>query len=275
MTFNRVNEHVLRCILHEDELIEMRYDLQELLHNQEIAVNFLNDIITKANENGFAMDDDSSKAMQVIKLPDHRIALNIIDVQLAGPINELLNNYLNIYETINSIGKERLLDILHMQGREKIEAFVDCMDEIKQMYLESMQSEASNNEIEEESVLDEMTDENKMTQYQQTIPDNQQNNQEIKAKDYKLLFQFDDLNRIVRFCKEAAIAVPGKLYKENEKYFLLSDFHDVEEERIKSFILNASEYSSRIQEDNIQSQFLEEHGEILITDNPIETLKKL
>lgn len=275
MTFNRVSEHVLRCILHEDELIEMRYDLQELLHNQEIAVNFLNDIITKANENGFTMDDDSSKAMQVIKLPDHRIALNIIDVQLAGPINELLNNYLNIYETINSIGKERLIDILHMQGREKVEAFVDCMDEIKQMYLESMQSEVSNNEIEEESVLDEMTDENKMTQYQQTIPDSQQGNQETKAKDYKLLFQFDDLNRIVRFCKEAALAVPGKLYKENEKYFLLSDFHDVEEERIKSFILSASEYSSRIQEDNIQSQFLEEHGEILITENPIETLKKL
>lgn len=275
MTFNRVSEHVLRCILHEDELIEMRYDLQELLHNQEIAVNFLNDIITKANENGFTMDDDSSKAMQVIKLPDHRIALNIIDVQLAGPINELLNNYLNIYETINSIGKERLIDILHMQGREKVEAFVDCMDEIKQMYLESMQSEVSNNEIEEESVLDEMTDENKMTQYQQTIPDSQQGNQETKAKDYKLLFQFDDLNRIVRFCKEAALAVPGKLYKENEKYFLLSDFHDVEEERIKSFILSASEYSSRIQEDNIRSQFLEEHGEILITENPIETLKKL
>jgi len=58
MIFNRINEHTVSCVLHENEISKMGYNLNDLLQNQDLASSFLKDIMEKANEAGFSMNEN-------------------------------------------------------------------------------------------------------------------------------------------------------------------------------------------------------------------------
>ena len=252
MTFNRINEYTVRCVLDEKEIDMMGYNLKELFQNKNLANDFLLDIIEKAKNEGFSMND-SYKSIQSMFLPNHQIVLNIFDANLDDPMDELILNYLNTYELVEKVGKERLEEILKMEGKEKMKAIRDCMKEVQGMFEES--PELMDVTYENEEAVTKEVEINEMTSM-------------------KYLLMFQDLNHTEQFSK-ISDAVPGKLFKDKNQYFMLVDLHGMELDSVNSFILKARDYTADIREDEVYSAFLEEHGEVIIKANPIKVLKMI
>lgn len=254
MTFSRINEHTLRCEIHENEISQMGYNLQELLQNQDLVTNFLKDIMEKANEAGYSMTDNY-KAIQSTFLPDHQIVLNIMDINMEEPMNEMIMNYLNVYDTVNLIGKERLEEMLNLTGDEKIQAFSECMAEIHR------RNEASAD-----------TKDPDITQ-KETAPEPDLQDEKMPKKKYLLWFR--SLGDTEQFCKGASVLVPGRLYKDRTRYCMLIDLSDMEQEAAKFFLLTAKEFTSDIRADHNHVAYLDEHAEIIIKENPMDVLRRL
>lgn len=246
MLFTRINENIVRCAIQEDEISQMGYDLEELFKNQQMATDFMKEIITRAKDFGFSMNENF-EAVQSAFFTNHQLVLNIIHINPEDRINSVIQNLLNAFETVEIIGKERLTEILQMAGDEKTQAFNECIAELEKV----------NQEIEENASAQ---------------PENAEEKVCIQGK---YLLSFLNLSQAERFCKEAAFAVPGTLYKDKNNYFMIVDLSGIEQDKADGFILQAREYSSNVTQDRNYSAYLEEHAEKLIKENPIEVLKNL
>lgn len=254
MTFSRVNEHTLRCELHENEISKMGYNLHELLQNQDLASSFLKDIIVKANEAGFSMTDNY-KAIQSTFLPNHQIILNIMDINMEEPMNDMILNYLNVYETVKMIGKERLEEILNLTGEEKVQAFSECMAEIQKT-----------NELSAATKEQDFTD-------AEIISEDNVEDDNMTATRYLLWFR--SLDEAEQFCKGATVTVPGRLYKDRKRFGMLVDLSGMQQQAINDFLIISKEFTSDIRPDNNNFAYLDEHAEIIIKENPMDVLKRI
>ena len=254
MIFNRINEHTVSCVLHENEISKMGYNLNDLLQNQDLASSFLKDIMEKANEAGFSMNENY-KAIQSTFLPNHQIILNIMELNLEEHLNELIQKSMDVYDVVNIIGKEHLAEILKMTGNEKVQAFQDNMADMQG------KNEALSDTKEE---LIPRTE----------VDSNRPEPQDTMNVD-KYLLWFQNLDDTEQFSKATTVSVPGKLFKSNRKYGMLINLGDMEPDLRKAFLLRAKEFTLDIQKDSINSSFLEEHAEVIIKKNAMDVLKKI
>jgi len=254
MTFNRIDEHTVRCILNEKEISQMGYDLTELFQKHDQAESFLKEIITRAKEAGFSMTQDY-QTIQSMFLPDHQIILNISDISMEKPINEMIQNYLNAYDIVRRLGKKRLKGIMKLEGIEKIQAFHEFMSEIH-----------INDEDQKETKEDKLPKEEAKT-INEVIPE------ELISKQY--LLRFGKLDEVDQFSKQVSIVIPSKLYKDRNKYCLLMNIKSMEYDVIRGILLLAQEYSEEIKEDNNYSAYLEEHADVIIKENAISVLRNI
>ena len=96
-----------------------------------------------------------------------------------------------------------------------------------------------------------------------------------EKKDEKYILTFRNFDVTETFCKHSPSVVPGMLYKSNGNFFLLTDLSMLEEKERKNFLLLASEYTDGIQKDYLTSEYLEEHGDVIIANSPVQVLKYL
>lgn len=247
MMFVKVNAHTVKCIIGENEITEMGYKIEDICKNQDLASEFMKNIIGKANQAGFPISEDV-QAVQATFLPTRQLVLCFMDGGSDEALDQTIKNLLHAFGLVETIGKDRLEEIENMTGEEKRKAFEEC-------FAEAVPTE----EVPEQQV------EVPVMKQEETI-------QQHSAEKYILAFQSLDLTE--SFCKTSA-NVPGKLYKDNGEYLLLADLTNVDEKDKKSFLLMASEYASRLKKNNMESAYLEEHGDILIGKNVVEVLKNL
>lgn len=236
-----VDEHTIRCIMKEEELIEMGYDLETLLQgqDQEILHRFIQDITQKANDAGFNLTENH-RAIQSMILPGNHIILNFSDVLPEDQMNHMIKNFLAIANLVEQVGKDNLVDLLNQKGADKIAAFNRCLDLLKNGPSETPVSV---------------------------------NSEEDSPEDY--IIKFPTFDSVEQFCKATPFTAPGKLYKKQTDYCLLLKTTAENINIVDRLILLASEFSGNAQPDRHFSRNLEEHGDIIIPENPIERLKYL
>lgn len=248
MMFRKVNEHTVKCMIAEQEIIEMGFEVEELCKNQERASDFMKLIIEKGNEAGYEISENV-EAVQATFLPNHQIVLCFTDDAKEGIVDKTIENLLRAFGLVNSIGKDKLENISKLSGHEKEEAFDECMEEA-----------ASTEEV---SQVDELGEETEQIE-----------GSDKEAEPMRYLLEFMNLDTAELFCK-AAPEVPGKLYKYDKRYFLAADLTNAEDKEKKSFLLLASEYTVSPVRDHNQTGFLEEHADVLIKENALNVLKML
>ncbi len=264
MTFNRINDHTVRCILHENEIGQMGYELSELFQQQDLAENFLRDIINKAREAGFSMPE--YQTIQSIFMPNHEIVLNITDMSVEKSIDDMIQNYLNVYEAVNLIGRERLLDMMNKKGLDKIRAFQECMAQV-QNHMDESEETRETTELQKEDLQEEDLREDEAGTIEEMIQE------ELKAGNYQLLFR--NLNDAEQFSKLVGMQVPSKLYKDKRGYSMSIASTGMKQGEIRRFLFIASEFSQEIKEDNQYLAYLEERADVIIREKALEVLRNL
>ncbi len=248
MKFKKVNAHTVKCLIAEEEIVEMGYDIEEICKNHDRASEFMKEIIARGNEEGYEISENIA-VVQATFLPDHRVVLCFTDNETEGMVDKTIENLLRAFGLVNSIGKDKLEDISKLNGQEKKAAFDECLEEI-----------ASAKEVSEAQ--------------ETCIEDKKENATSRSVVPQKYILEFKNLDTIEHFCK-AAPAVPGILYKKKERYFMLSDLTDAELLQKKTFLLQAGEFTSSLQKEHLQAEYLDEHCDVLIRENPMEVLRAL
>lgn len=91
----------------------------------------------------------------------------------------------------------------------------------------------------------------------------------------KYILIFSTLNQAEGFCMNVDAKGTGRLYKDNDKFYLYADLTNADEKWINSFLLIAEEYCDEITVADMYEAYLEEHAQVIIKENPIAVLKNL
>lgn len=307
MMFYRVNDHTTSCVISEQEIKDMGYQLPALYRDKDVASSFMKEICEKANEVGFHISE-RMQTVQTAMFPNHQLVLNFIDVNPEQDINSSIESLLTAADAVDLLGRDRLEEIYDMTGEEKVAAFQDCMKELSkeaQKTLEDNLRDEMVQEVEEEhqeqtedAVQNDVKDsvnnkrknkkealnssvqeEQNRQEQENTIPDEATDIREVQvkpvARNTKYLLQFSNLAQAADFCKHASHQAPGKLYKEKDTYYMSVDLTDFEKGSIGGFIFQADEYSDNISKDNMFITYLEEHGELIIGKEPMKVLMNM
>lgn len=250
MTFKKINENTVQCVIAVAEIDQMGYALNELYTNKEIASSFMRNVMEKGEEAGFQLNRNLQE-IQVVLLQDGQLVLRFTEVGPDYRINQMIENALEAYEAVEAIGKDRLEDIIKLPGREKLNAFQEIMAKYKGMAEAFLQEEESD---EEDKVLEKT---------------------ETQKKEKRFMFEFSDLSHIEMLCKATALKAPSHLYKDDKQYYLLVDFEEEEEAIVDSFVVQALDFAAKIEKNKMIMAYVEEHAKNMIEDEAIEVLKKI
>lgn len=248
MKFKKVNNHIVKCLISEEEIVEMGFELEDICKNQDRASEFMKEIITKGNEEGYEISENVT-AVQATLLPDHRVVLCFTDGETDGMVDKTIENLLRAFGLVNSIGKDKLEDISRLNGQEKKEAFDECLEEV-----------ASAKELSEAQKTGRKDDKEETAEH--------------VIEPQKYILEFNNLDSIEEFCKVAP-AVPSTLYKKEGIYYMLSDLTEAQSINRSTFLLQAGEFTSSLKREHLESGYLEEHCDVLIQENPMEVLREL
>lgn len=289
MMFYRVNEHMVSCAIAEKEITQMGYHVNELYKDRELATQFMQEIFKKAKEVGFEISEHVS-AVQVAVSKSNQLVLNFIEIDPIEQIESTIHNLLDAAETVDFVGKDRLLDILELEGAEKQEAFHNMMLEIKEeFYSEEEQENEDTSDAktveEEDGYLDTkeiFSDEPvveeaepQKSNYVEILPSEKAGKESVTSAHKIYFFRFQEMKKLGDFANKVTYEAPGKLYKEKEEYILLVDLAEATKEQVKSYLFMADEYASRYQKGTALLPYYEEHGETIIKENPISILKMI
>jgi negative regulator of genetic competence, sporulation and motility len=251
MTFTKINDYTVQCVIAVKEIDQMGYALNELYTNKEAASKFMRNVMEKGEEAGFQLNHNLQE-IQVVLLPDGQLVLSFTEVSPDYQVNQMIENAIEAYDAVESIGKEQLEEIKNLSGREKLLAFQDIMAKYKGMAEAFLSSDESD---EEEKNLEKTDIENKVKN--------------------KFMFEFSDLSHLEKLCKAVTLKVPSHLYKDNKQYYLLTDFSGINQEKIASFMMQALDFAVKIENNELIQAHVEEHAKPMIENKAIEILKRI
>lgn len=131
MKFNRVDDTRVECIISEEDLEEYGIDLQDLLTKKKEAMDFLREIIEKAEEEvDYKPMDGLIMPMQVTVTPDKRISITLSE-DPDGTIQDLLEKL--THDAGIQFPKEFLEEIGDAPEQERIERINQYLQHIHEV----------------------------------------------------------------------------------------------------------------------------------------------
>lgn len=262
MMFYRVNEHMVSCAIGENEISQMGYHVGDLYKDKELVGQFMREVYEKAKEIGFKIADHI-QTVQVAVTENHQLILNFIEADPEEQINDTIQNLLDAAEAVDFIGKDRLEEILSMTGRDKADAFQECMIELRNEFYPDMPNK--------EEVVD-----SRQVNIATQLP-SIENNHNVKNSKQEIYFLcFDQLSKVQEFARKVSYEAPGRFYKDSRyQYVMLVDIGELSKEKQTSFIFLAEEYTVKIYKGTQMLTYMEEHAEVLVKSNPIAVMREI
>lgn len=227
MRFSRVGQHVIKCVITEDEITDLGYTLEDIMSNGERTQEFMNRIFDLAEQEFQTKFDMGIKTVRADFLPDHTLSLTFSEhpAESSGMMEHL---------------KDIVSGLLNSIPNEKWEAMRQNAEENKKM---------------DAAPIEEDDD----------VPN------------VIVLFEFDDMDTVIRYTKHVSLEeIPyNALYKRDGIYYLMMDLSDCTEEEVKALSMLTDEYANDILVGSERRAFFEEHGDIIIAKEAIETLRQL
>lgn len=91
MEFRRINKDTITCIITEDDMYEQGIKLEDLFEKKKEAMDFLHEVMKKAEEEVDYKPTGSFMPMQITVLPDHSISLTLSE-NASASISEIIKN---------------------------------------------------------------------------------------------------------------------------------------------------------------------------------------
>ena len=109
MEFSRVGQHTIKCVISEEEIIELGFSMDEIMGNGERTQAFMNQIFDMAEKEFETKFDMGIKTVRADFLPDHTLSLTFSEHPGAGGMVEHLKDIVN--GLLNSIPSEKWEEI--------------------------------------------------------------------------------------------------------------------------------------------------------------------
>jgi adapter protein MecA 1/2 len=114
MRFSRIGEHTIKCIISEEEIVNLGFTMDEIMSNGERTQEFMNQIFDLAEQEFETKFDLGVKTVRADFMPDHTLSLTFSEHPGATGMMEHLKDIVN--GLINSIPKEKWEELQKMQA---------------------------------------------------------------------------------------------------------------------------------------------------------------
>ncbi len=287
MEFKRINKDTVNCIITEDDMEEQGIKLEDLFEKKKEAMDFLHDVMKKAEEEVDYKPTGSFMPMQITVLPDHSISLMLSENSSAS-FGEILKNLTE--KAGIKIPKDVLEDIGDSVDEERINRLNDYLKSLKQltnsvkniMEENGITSESDKISIGESETVDSAKSKSdkistNVSAKRPARSEKDKNLQRLKFHEY--VFTFKDLNTVIGFCKKvpASVKIESSLYKNKNNGIYYLDLKRADEDpKIFAALFTMAYEFGHFQASNVHViAHIKESYDCIIKANAIEEMSSL
>ena len=240
MTFQRLDDDTVRCILSEEDMQEHDLKLEDFFTNKDKARNFLEDVVRQAKEEiGYETKGDTF-AMQVMPLSKNRLSITFTE----RSENALQNMLGHIKSAIGGMEDEEMNDIMEHMCKNVMEKAEDV--------------------LKNSNILDDT--------------DNKPEKKRAKKEFYRV-YCFKKLEDVEQFCGGIPenYIVKSQLYKDEkmDAYYLSIEKGRVSMKNIEKICLRAEEFATLVSTQSSYIEFCREHYKMIIKKNAVKVIRNI
>jgi len=226
MEFKRINKDTVTCIITEDDMFEQGIKLEDLFEKKKEAMDFLHEVMKKAEEEVDYKPTGAFMPMQITVLPDHSISLTLSE-NASASFSEILKNLTekagiqipkNVLEDIGDSASEERINRLN----EYLKSLKQLTNSVKDIVGDTSDKISVNSNATAQSNKSKADKISTGAGRKKELTEEQKNEKRLKFHEY--VFEFNDLNTVIRFCKKApkGLKISSSLYKNavNGRYYL-------------------------------------------------------
>ncbi len=224
MEFKRINKDTVNCIITEDDMDEQGIKLEDLFEKKKEAMDFLHEVMKKAEEEVDYKPTGTFMPLQITVLPDHSISLTLSE-NASASFSEILKNLTE--KAGLQLPKSVLEDIGDSVDEERLNRLNEYLKSLKELTgsVRDAIKDTSPDEGEELPFSEDnkASSKDKMRKISTPIPRNKDKNKSASDKErdlkrlkfHEYIFSFRDLKTVISFCAKAprGISVRSSLYK--------------------------------------------------------------
>ncbi len=226
MEFKRIKKDTITCIITEDDMDEQGIKLEDLFEKKKEAMDFLHDVMRRAEEEVDYKPTGAFMPLQITVLPDHSISLTLTE-NASASFGKILKNLTDkagiklpkdVLEDIgDSVDEERLNRL-----NEYLKSLKQFTSSVKNIMEESGITTDSRDRISVNDNADVASSKNKADMLStgaskiRNKPNAAEQRDLQRLKFHEYVFTFKDLQTIIRFCAKIPVGleVGSALYKD-------------------------------------------------------------
>lgn len=259
MTFKRINQDTICCILTEDDMMEYGVELEDFIMNKDKVQDVLHNIVERAVEE---LDLDMQKggmlSLQIMPLPDNSISIMFSEkgqINMMEMINQLkkaLGNIDDLKKLQQTANDTEIADVTNVSKSKKV--------------LENKQNR-------------EFKSEQKATKTDKKSKNNKLEKREKEEEESKLrIYSFQSLFDAAEFCSyvPTKTKVVSQLYKDSKSdiYYLVFTKSKLSKKEFARVCSKAVEFGKYISDDPVRAAYMEEHFEHIVKEKAVRELRK-
>ena len=264
MEFFRVNDHMVKCVISEEDMDEYDVSIEDFFTRSEHAMEFLHEVVQLASEEVGYRPQGPLTSLQIAPVKEHGLAIFLTEkpqFDLQSMIDALKTDA-GIEITGDTV--DQVINATEEEKAALLKKFIDNIHkEMEKSYAGAGIGTADNTGLANEIAA----------QKTRLTADG---TRRIVSLDRKI-FAFERPGDLLSYAKvvELPAAVGSSLYKDPDKgtYYLLIDRNEAEAETLAGVYLTAYEYGQFVSEKEEFALHLREHCECVISENAIEKLK--
>ena len=226
MEFKRINKDTVTCIITEDDMFEQGIKLEDLFEKKKEAMDFLHEVMRKAEEEVDYKPTGSFMPMQITVLPDHSISLTLSE-NASASFGEILKNLTE--KAGIKIPKNVLEDLGDSVDEERINRLNEYLKSLKQLtnsvknFMEEAESADKKNTIPVNQGETIESSKKKAAMIangakRALSPEEIEKRDKSRLKFHEYVFTFGDIRTVISFCDKAPrdLKVESALYKNED-----------------------------------------------------------
>ena len=290
MEFKRINKDTITCIITEDDMDEQGIKLEDLFEKKKEAMDFLHEVMRKAEEEVDYKPSGAFMPLQITVLPDHSISLTLTE-NASASFGEILKNLTE--KAGIKIPKNVLEDLGDSADEERIDRLNDYLKSLKQLTnsVKNIMEESGITPLEKGETVPVNSNEtpqnakNKADRISTGAPVKRENKADSKQSDlqrlqfHEYIFTFDDLRTLIYFSSRIPndLRIFSALYKDpkEKKYYLDLVRNDEDPKVFASLFTMAYEFGHFEASNTHVIAHIKERFECIISEDAVNKLSAL
>ncbi|RKM57207.1 adaptor protein MecA [Butyrivibrio sp. X503] len=293
MEFKRIDKETVKCIITEDDMDEQGIKLEDLFEKKKEAMDFLHDIMRKAQEEVDYRPTGSFTPMQITVLPDHTISLTLSE--------NSSSSFADMLKTVTQqagikIPKNVLEDLGDCENEERLQRLNEYLQSLKQLtssvkdILDNTKKFTGKNDNKipitsnpsadaRRQLAEQITNSAKerIEEAHKSSDKSQEDLERLKFHEY--IFSFADMRTAISFCAKAPtdIAIKGSLYRDAKRgaYYLHLERCSEDAKKFASLFTMAYEFGHFYASNPSVIAHIKETYECIIKDDAISKLSSI